>query len=65
MRASLAKVEALRQQIEVGLRHEEENFRRLIRDCDITMEELCEKALYNWYLTADEALKRGLVAGLV
>jgi ATP-dependent protease ClpP protease subunit len=65
MRASLAKVEALRQQIEVGLKHEEENFRRLIRGCDITIEELCEKALHNWYLTADEAMKRGLVAGLV
>lgn len=65
LRASLPKVKALQEQIEVGLRHEEDNFRRLIDDCDITMEELCEKALHNWYLPAPEALKRGLVGGLI
>jgi hypothetical protein len=65
MRASLAKVQALREQIKVGLKHEDENFRRLIDGCDIGMDELCEKALHNWYLPADEALERGLVAGLL
>jgi ATP-dependent Clp protease, protease subunit len=65
IRASLAKVQALQEQIKVGLAHEEENFRRLIDDCDISMDELCEKALHNWYLPADQALKRGLVAGLI
>jgi ATP-dependent protease ClpP protease subunit len=65
MRASLAKVKALQEQIEVGLKHEEENFRRLIDDCDITMDELCRKAVHNWYLTADEAFERGLVAGII
>ena len=65
MRGSLAKVQALEEQIKVGLAHEEENFRRLIDDCDITMDELCEKALHNWYLPADQALKRGLVGGII
>lgn len=65
MRASVAKVKALQEQIEVGLGHEDENFRRLIDDCDITMEELCSKALHNWYLPAEEALRRRLVAGII
>lgn len=65
MRASLAQVQALEEQIKVGLHHEEENFRRLIEGCDISLDELCDKALHNWYLPADEALKRGLVAGLI
>ena len=65
MRSSLTRIRALQEQIEVGLRHDEENFRRLIDDCDITMEELCQKALHNWYLPADQALERGLVAGVI
>jgi ATP-dependent protease ClpP protease subunit len=65
MRASLAQVEALCQQMRFGLKLEEENFERLIEGSDVTMDELREKALYNWYLTAEEALERGLVAGIV
>jgi len=65
MRASLAKVEALRQQIDVGLKHEEENFRRLIDGCDIQLEEVCRKAVHNWYMPAAEALERRLVAALI
>jgi hypothetical protein len=29
------------------------------------MDELLEKALYNWYLSAEDALKRGLIGGIV
>jgi ATP-dependent protease ClpP protease subunit len=65
MRASLAKVEALEAQIELGLRHEEENFRRLIDGSQVSFEEVCKRAVNSWYVTADEALKLGLVAGLV
>ena len=65
MRASLAKVEALRRQIEVGLTHEEENFRRLIEGSDIALDEVCSKAVNNWYMPASEALERRLVAGLI
>ena len=65
MRASLAMAEALCHQIESGLALEEANFRRLIEGSDITLDELLEKALYNWYVPAEEAVKRGLVAGLV
>ncbi|MFL6724629.1 MAG: peptidase S14 [Sphingomicrobium sp.] len=65
MRASLAEVVALKEQIELGLRLEEENFRRLIEGSDVTLEELCAKALHSWYLPAKEALDHGLVAGLL
>lgn len=65
MRASLAQVQALEEQIKVGLGHEEENFRRLIDGCDITMDELCQKALHSWYLPAHEAFQRGLVGGII
>jgi ATP-dependent protease ClpP protease subunit len=65
MRASLAEVIALKEQIELGLSLEEENFRRLIEGSDVTLEELCGKARHSWYLPADEALKLRLVAGLV
>jgi ATP-dependent protease ClpP protease subunit len=65
MRASLPKLRAVQEQIETALGIEEDNFRRLIEGSDIYYEELCEMALHNWYLTADEALKRGLVADIV
>ena len=65
MRASRAEVEALLHQIDCGLRLEEENFERLVEGSDIEMEELLEKALYNWYVPAEEALRRALVAGIV
>ena len=65
MRSSLAKVEALRQRIEVGLKHDEENFRRLIDGSNVSFDEVCRKGVDNWYMPADEALERRLVAGLV
>lgn len=65
MRASLPKVEALCQQIETGIAIEIEHFERLIAGSDVTMDELLEKALYNWYLPAGEAAERGLIAGVL
>jgi len=64
IRTSIPMVRALLAQLETGVAHEEENFRRLIDDCDIPIEELREKALHNWYLTAEEALARGLVGAI-
>ena len=65
IRASKAELEALLHQIDTGIELEVENFERLIEGSDVTMDELLEKALYNWYVPAEEALKRGLVAGIV
>jgi ATP-dependent protease ClpP protease subunit len=65
MRASLHEIEALRAQILTGLELEEQNFRRLIKGSNVSIEDLCSKALHNWYLTAEEAVERGLVAGIL
>ena len=65
MRASLPKLRAACAQVELGIELEQDTFRRLIEGSDIALEEICDKALHNWYVPAEEALERGLVAGLV
>lgn len=65
LRGSLPQVEALCHQLKTGIELEKDNFERLIEGSDIGFDELLDKALYNWYLPASEALERGLVAGLV
>lgn len=65
MRASLPQLQSLCRQIEIGMGQEEEGFRSLIEGSDVGLDELLGKALYNWYLDAAEAEKRGLVAGIV
>jgi ATP-dependent protease ClpP protease subunit len=64
VRGSIPKVKALLHQLETGLELEKSNFERLIAGSDVSMNELLEKALYNWYLPAAEAVERGLVAGI-
>lgn len=65
IRGSMPKVEALLQQMETGVELEKEHFERLITGSDVTMDELLEKALYNWYVPAGQALERGLIAGVL
>ena len=64
IRSSLPKLRAKCHEIETGIELEEEGFRRLIEGSEVTMDELLEKALYNWYVPAEEALELGLVAGI-
>lgn len=65
MRASLPKVQSVSQQIEVGKKIEVDNFERLIEGSDIGPEELLDKGLHNWYMSAEQALERGLIAAVV
>lgn len=65
LRAERAKAEALLAEIDEGLRLERTGFERLIEGSDITLEEIETQTVGDWYLTAGEALQRGLVAGLV
>ena len=58
-------LEALLSEIDVGLMVQGWGFDALIEGSDVTREELEGRARQNWYLGADEALKRGLVAGVV
>ena len=65
IRSSMPKLEALKAQIELGLELEEAGFRQLIEGSDIGLDELWDKALHDWYLPAEEALRRRLVAAIV
>lgn len=51
--------------IDNGLRIEDEGFADLIAGSQVTLEEVRNRAYGGWYLPAEEALERGLVAGLV
>lgn len=59
------RVEALLAEIDLGLKVQRWDFEALIEGSNVALDELEERAHENWYLDADEALERGLVAGLV
>jgi len=65
LNAARMRVEALLGEIDVGLDVEQQDFADLIEGSDVRMDELLERAQVNWYVHADEALQRGLVAGLI
>ena len=65
IRSSLPQINALKAQIETGIMLEERNFRRLIEGSNVSLDEVFERALFNWYLTAGEAVERGLVSGIL
>jgi ATP-dependent protease ClpP protease subunit len=64
IRASEQRVRELLEEIQIGLQLEKLGFQELIKGSDIALDEILEKASTSWYLTADQALKRGLVAGV-
>jgi len=51
--------------IDNGLRVEDQGFAELIDGANVDAEEIARRAYGGWYLSAEEALDRGLVAGLV
>lgn len=65
IRNHLARLQAKLSEFETGVELEKENFARLIERTDVSMDELLEKALYNWYVPAEEAVQRGLVAAII
>ena len=65
MRASLPQVEALCREFEFGKTLEDENFRELIAGSKLKLEELLDRALYDWYVPAEEAAELGLIAAIV
>ncbi len=62
IRASMARLKCKIHEFETGIALETDNFERLIAGSEVTMGELLEKALYNWYVPAEDAARRGLVA---
>lgn len=66
LRAVVSVARDLLAEIENGQRLEREGFADLVRGSGIGMDELMRQVgTANWYLSADEALARGLVAGLL
>ena len=65
MSASVTVVRAALSQLEIGLQLQQEGFDELIAGSDVGREEIDRLASTNWYVTAEEALKRKLVARLL
>jgi ATP-dependent Clp protease, protease subunit len=65
LRGTLAHLRSLTSQVELGIELEEEGFERLIQGSDIGFDEIVHHSRFNWYLRAQEAFERGLVAGLL
>jgi len=65
LKAERPRVEALLAEIDLGIKVQTWGFEELIAGSDVELGELEEKAQENWYLTAEQALQRGLIAGVV
>lgn len=64
LRSSLPQLKAKIHEIETGIALEVQAFEKLIAGSYLGMDELLERALHNWYMPAQEAVERGLVAGI-
>ena len=65
LRTVLPQLQGKISEIQTGIELEVQAFEKLVEGSDVSMDELLEKALYNWYMPAQEAVDRGLVAGIV
>ncbi len=65
LRSERPKVEAVLAEIDDGLRAERAEFLKFVEGSDVTLEELESRIAGDWRLTAEEALRRGLIAGVV
>lgn len=61
----IATLKATLNEIESSIAIQNEGFKNLILGSDISMEELLQKAPENWYLEANEAQARGLIAAVL
>ena len=65
LRSCTDQLKAVLHEIEHSIEIEEEGFRALCDQSSVDFETLREKAPDNWYIPADEALEKGLVAGII
>jgi ATP-dependent protease ClpP protease subunit len=66
LRGCRSTVQDILAEIDSGQRLEREGFAQLVRGTTVTIEDLEKKILSSdWYLTAEEARKAGLVGGIV
>ncbi len=60
-----ASLKAVLHEIEESIIIQNEGFENLIRGSQVTMDEVLEKAPANWYVEAHDALRMGLIAGVI
>lgn len=65
LKSCTAQLKAALHEIEHSIKIEGEGYRKLIDGSDISLDELRVKAPENWYISDEEALERGLIAGLI
>jgi ATP-dependent protease ClpP protease subunit len=61
----VATVKAALNEIEASIAIQNEGFENIIRGSKVTMEQVLQRAPYNWYLEAQEALHLGLISGIL
>jgi ATP-dependent protease ClpP protease subunit len=61
----VATVKATLHEIEASVDIQNEGFENLIRGSSVSMQQVLERAPYNWYIEAQEAHQLGLIAGVV
>jgi ATP-dependent protease ClpP protease subunit len=65
LRMARKQVEGLLHEIDMGLTVEREVFETLLAGSDLGLDELLQRSATNWYLSAEEALARRLIAGVL
>ena len=61
----VASVKATMHEIEASIAIQNEGFENLVRGSSVTMEQVLERARYNWYIEAQEAQELGLVRAVI
>lgn len=61
----VATVKATLHEIEASVAIQNEGFENLVRGSNVTMDQVRERAPFNWYIEAQEALKLGLIRAVL
>ncbi|HSI42404.1 MAG TPA: peptidase S14 [Xanthobacteraceae bacterium] len=61
----VATVKATLNEIEASIAIQNEGFENLVRGSKVAMDDVLERAPYNWYIEANEALELGLVRAVL
>jgi ATP-dependent protease ClpP protease subunit len=61
----VATVKATLHEIEASIAIQNEGFENLIRESNVTMDQVLKHAPFNWYIEAQEALSLGLIAAVL
>ncbi|ABC63520.1 ClpP family protease [Erythrobacter litoralis] len=65
LKSCIAQLKATLHEIEHSIAIEEEGFQSFVEGSSVDFETLREKAPDNWYIPAEEALDKGLIAGII